>query len=49
MKVSPNASSSEAMNMVFQVVDVSKALLSVYKVCQAGHQVFLGKTRVLSG
>ena len=43
MKISPNASSAEAMNMVFQVVDVSKALLSVYKVCQAGHQVVFGK------
>ena len=43
MKVSQTASTGEAMSMVFQVVDVSKALLSVYKVCQAGHKVVFGK------
>ena len=30
---------TEGMTMSFQVVDVSKALLSVSKVCEQGHQV----------
>ena len=43
MKVNQSTSSAEATSMVFQVVDVSKPLLSVCKVCQAGHQVVFGK------
>ena len=43
MKVNERGSTADAMNMVFQVVDVSKALLSVYKFCQAGHQVVFAK------
>ena len=30
---------TEGMTMSFQVVDVSKSLLSVSKVCEQGHQV----------
>ena len=33
----------DAMTMNFQVVDVNKALLSVYKVCEAGHDVIFSK------
>ena len=34
---------TEGMTMSFQVVDVSKSLLSVSKICDQGHDVAFGK------
>ena len=41
MKTSENATTdADAFEMQFQVVDVSKALMSVHRVCYQGHDVF---------
>ena len=45
LKTSMDQPDSAAMMMSFQVVDVSKALLSVAKVCEQGHAVIFEKTR----
>ena len=38
-----DASNDDAMQIKFQVVDVSKALLSVHRVCEQGHNVIFSK------
>ena len=45
MRTSESDGSDEsAMEVQFQIVDVSKALLSVHRVCEQGHKVlFAGK------
>ena len=45
LKTSMDQPDSAAMMMSFQVVDVSKALLSVAKVCEQGHSVLFEKSR----
>ena len=45
LKTSVDQPDNMAMMMSFQVVDVSKALLSVAKVCEQGHAVLFEKTR----
>ena len=37
------------MEMRFQVVDVSKALLSVHRMCQQGHSVLFAEDKIGEG
>ena len=45
LKTAVDAPDTSAMEMTFQVVDVSKALLSVAKICKQGHACLFEKHR----
>ena len=43
------ATNGSSMEMRFQVVDVSKALLSVHRMCQQGHSVLFAEDKIGEG
>ena len=45
LKTSESANAKDAFMMAFQVVDVNKPLLLVFKVCEQGHSVLFEKDR----